>query len=326
MRVLIAGCGYVGAALGAALVKQGHRVVGLRRSAGAGDALMAAGIQPWLGNLTSVADLENLPGPFDWVVNTAAPSQTGPAAWREVYFEGNRALLHWLIESPPQKYVFTNSTSVYGQDDGSWVSEESPAVPATETGRILLETERLLLAAARHKFPSVVLRVSGIYGPGRGHAFQQFVQGQARLEAGGGRVMNMVHRDDVAGAIIAALERGKPGLVCNVSDDEPVLQSDFYRWLAERSGRPLPPPRDPADPPAPGRPAQNKRVSNQRLKTVLNYPLLYPTFRKDSPPRPTPCAPRRGRRRSSSGSRLSPADAFNPNSQVCAALAGPSRA
>ena len=96
----------------------------------------------------------------------------------------------------------------------------------------MVETEELLLAAARKNFPAVVLRVAGIYGPGRGHAFKQFLRGEARLEGDGSRFLNMIHRDDVAGAIITALERGRPGEIYNAVDNEPVSQAEFFGWLA----------------------------------------------------------------------------------------------
>jgi len=127
----------------------------------------------------------------------------------------------------------------------------------------------------------VILRLAGIYGPGRGHWFKQFLRGEARLEGDGSRYLNMIHRDDVVGAIIAALQGGAPvPSVYNVVDNEPVSQRDFFAWLAGQLGKPLPP-SVPADAEANRkRGVTNKRVSNQRLKKMLGYQFKYPTFRQ----------------------------------------------
>jgi nucleoside-diphosphate-sugar epimerase len=138
-----------------------------------------------------------------------------------------------------------------------------------------------LLAAAREKnFPGVILRVAGIYGPGRGYWFQQFLRGEAQITGKGERILNMIHRDDLVGCIIAALERGKPAEIYNAVDDEPVKQLDFFHWLAAELGRPMPPSAvEPAEQ-TNKRGATNKRVSNSKLKTQLGYRFRYSTFRE----------------------------------------------
>src|SRR5262245_25539169 len=118
MRVLIVGCGYVGLPLGAELVRHGHEVFGLRRSNGGEAELLAAGLKPVIADITRPEDLAQLPGPFDWVVNTVSSTKGGVDEYRQVYLEGTRHLLEWLATSPPKKYVYTSSTSVYGQTDG----------------------------------------------------------------------------------------------------------------------------------------------------------------------------------------------------------------
>src|ERR1019366_2467473 len=159
MRVLIVGCGYVGLPLGAELVRQGHEVFGLRRNPAAADELEAAGIKPLFADITQLGDLEKLPRDFDWVVNCAASGGGDVAAYRELYLAGNRNLIEWLRTAPPRRYVYTSSTSVYGQNDGSLVVETDPVAPESETGKILMMTENLLLAATTEiQFPAVILR------------------------------------------------------------------------------------------------------------------------------------------------------------------------
>ena len=278
MKCLIVGCGYVGLPLGAELVRQGHAVFGLRRSASAANELGAAGIQPLSGDVTKPETLAKLPRQFDWVVNCVAAGGS-VENYRQTYLEGNRNLVAWLADSPPRKFVYTSSTSVYGQDDGSVATEHSPAEPEADTAKVLVETETLLLASvAERKFPAVILRVAGIYGPGRGHWFKQFLNDEAHLDGDGWRFLNMIHRDDVVGCIIAALKTGRAGEIYNAADDEPVSQINFFRWLAATLGKPLPPSVSEEAGIARKRGATNKRVSNRKLKTELGYQFQHPDF------------------------------------------------
>jgi len=281
MRVLIVGCGYVGLPLGAELVKQGHEVFGLRRSSAANAELTAAGIHPLTADITRPNDLAKLPAPFEWVVNTVSSSIGGADEYRAVYLEGTRNLIEWLAPAPPKKFVYTSSTSVYAQTDGSLVKEDAPAAPQSPTSRLLVETESLLLQAARERnFPGVILRVAGIYGPERGHLFQQYLRNEARIAAKGERFLNMIHRDDLVTAIIAALKSGRPGQIYNAVDDQPVAQIHFFRWLSETLGKSMPPFATQEEPAGRKRGLTHKRVSNRRLKSELGVQLKYPTFRQ----------------------------------------------
>jgi nucleoside-diphosphate-sugar epimerase len=281
MRVLIVGCGYVGSRLGAELARLGHEVYGVTRSGSSEAALRAAKVHPLVADVTRRADLDGLPGSFDWVVNTISSNQGGLDNYRQSYLLTTRHLLQWLEPTPPKKFVYTSSTSVYGQTDRSVVKENSPTEPDNDLARVLLEAEQLLLDAARDKkFPAVVLRVAGIYGPGRGHLFLQYLRNQARIPGQGERIINMIHRDDVAAAIMATLKSGRPGEIYNVCDDEPVPQIHFFRWLSETLGKRMPP-FAAADQDAPGKRAvTNKKVSNRRLRMELGCVLRYPTFRQ----------------------------------------------
>jgi nucleoside-diphosphate-sugar epimerase len=280
MRVLIVGCGYVGLPLGAELARQEHEVFGLRRSTSAAGQVKSAGIHPLIGDVARLEDLTSLPGPFDWVVNCVASRGGGPADYRKVYLRGTQNLIEWLAPTPVKKFVYTSSTSVYGQNDDSLVDESSPAEPSSETAQILVETEKALLqAASQRKFPAVILRLAGIYGPERGYWLKQYLRNEARLEGQGRRILNMIHRDDVAGSIIAALKDGKPGEIYNIVDDEPVTQLGFFTWLAGRLGKSLPPTALEVSN-ARKRGVRNKRVSNLKLKTELGYRFKCPSFRE----------------------------------------------
>jgi len=280
MRVLIVGCGYVGLPLGVELVRLGHEVFGLRRNAAAENELKAAGIQPLFGNVTRPETLARLPREFDWVMNCVAAGG-GADDYRQVYLRGTCNLIEWLAPNPPKKFIYTSSTSVYGQTDGSQVKESSPTEPLAETAKILVETEKVLLAAvAERKFPAVILRVAGIYGPDRGHWFKQFLKNEARMEGDGSRFLNMIHRDDLIDCIIAALKSGRAGEIYNAVDDEPVSQMNFFQWLAGTGGK-YPPPSEPGNPAENRkRGVTNKRISNRKLKMELGHQFKYPNFRK----------------------------------------------
>jgi len=279
MRVLIVGCGYVGVPLGAELVRLGHEVFGLRRSPAAESELKIAGIQSLIGDVTRPETLAKLPRDFGWVVNCVAAGGNADN-YREVYLQGTRHLIEWLAPNPPKKFVYTSSTSVYAQNDGSQVKESSPTEPTAETSKILVETEKVLLdAVAQKKFPAVILRVAGIYGPDRGHWFKQFLKDAAHIEGDGSRFLNMIHRDDLIGCIIAALKNGRAGEIYNAVDDEPVSQLHFFQWLAQARDKPLPPsaPENSGDNRKRG--ATNKRVSNRKLKMELGHQFKHPNFR-----------------------------------------------
>lgn len=260
MRIVIIGCGYVGVPLGQALAGAGHEVHGIRRG-----AFAAEGITPHAIDITRREALASLPPDFDWLINTVSSSRGDAEAHRAVFIDGTKRIFDWLGDSPA-RVLFTSSTSVYPQTDGGWVDETSPANPTTGTGPALRVAEELLRAAT-------VLRVAGIYGPERGFLFRQFLKGEAVL-SDGERWLNMVHRDDVVGAILAAMEI-EPG-VYNVADDEPVTQRDFFEWLAQQLDRPMPPAGETV---SRKRAMTNKRVRNAKLKAA-GWRLRFPTFRE----------------------------------------------
>ncbi len=281
MRVLIIGCGYIGLPLGVKLASLGHEVCGLRRSRTAEPQLIAANIKPLFADITDVGALAKLPREFDWVVNCVASGGGDAEEYRRLYLQGMRNIIAWLGPTAVSKFVYTSSTSVCGQSDGSLVDETSPAEPTTETARVLVETENTLLDAFRHRnFPAIILRVAGIYGPERGYWFKKFADGTARLDGEGKRILNMIHRDDVVGSIVAALRHGQPGEIYNSVDDEPVTQLDFFSWISQQLGRPIPDSISETQEASGKRGVTNKKVSNRKLKAELNYKFAYPTFRE----------------------------------------------
>ena len=269
MRILIAGCGDVGAALGVELATGGHEVWGLRRD----PAGLPAAIRPLRADLTRPATLIGLPRAIDIVVYTAAPGEPTDGGYRAIYVEGLQGLLQALAAQgqAPHRIVFTSSTAVYGQTDGSWVDEASPTEPRDFRGRRLLQAERLFEASGR---PATVVRLGGIYGPGRTRLIERLRRGQAACAEGPPRYGNRIHRDDGAGALRHVVELARPASLYLAVDHEPADEREVLRWLARQLDLPAPP----VVPAGAARRRGNKRCRNDRL-VASGYRFRHPTFR-----------------------------------------------
>ena len=267
-RVLIAGCGYVGQATADLFRGRGWEVEGWTASAESA-AQLSDKPYPIIAVDVSHRDQVNAhPENFDAVIHCASTRGGDVDLYRRVYLEGARNLLDRFVGST---ILFTSSTSVYGQKNGEWVTEESETAPARDTGQILLEAERIILGSG-----GIVTRLAGIYGPGRSALLQKFLKGHAAVDPQDDRYVNQVHRDDIAAALLHLLDRQtRAPEIYNVVDNEPILQSECYRWLSEKLNRPLPPPA--RSTPVPKRGASNKRVSNAKLRGIGWVPR-YPSF------------------------------------------------
>ena len=250
-RLLLIGNGYLGHAVAAEFRGQGWEVDAVSLSGGEGSR--AADVSDG-GSVAKLAGEVETP---DFMVHCAASGRGGAEAYQRVYVDGCRNLTRAF---PGVPLLFTSSTSVFAQIDGSEVTEESPAEPDRETGKLLLAAEEVVIAAG-----GIVARLSGIYGPGRSVILKKFLSGEAVIEEDGRRFLNQIHRDDAARAIFhLASSGGYRGEVFNVSDSEPLAQVECYRRLAEIFERPLPPsgPRDPDR----KRGWTHKRVSAAKLR------------------------------------------------------------
>ena len=267
-RILIAGCGFVGLATARLFAKRGWEVVAGTHSSESAEKLSAETFRAITFDLAereSVAQHAAL-APFDAIVHCASSGRGGAEQYRRVYLEGARNLA--AVFQPPC-LLFTSSTSVYAQTDGSWVTEDSAAQPDRETGRLLRETEDFVLSQN-----GLATRLAGIYGPGRSVLLRKFFGGTAIIEGDGAKWLNQVHRDDIASALFALIAARATGIF-NVSDDRPLAQRELYAWLAERFQRPLPPTGDPDLNRKRG--WTNKRVSNAQLR-ALGWAPRYPSF------------------------------------------------
>ncbi len=266
MRVAILGCGYVGIALGRRLRTAGHEVVGVRRSNAGLERVAEAGLEPVRADVTDRASLSRVPG-ADRVVFAASAGGRSAAAARATYLEGVRTAVEAFADrdDPPERFLYTSSTGVYGDRDGGWVDESTPPDPDDERGEVLVAAER---AALDGPLPATVARFAGLYGPDR-YRLERYLDGP--VAAG---YVNLLHRDDAAGAVAHLLETDQArDETVLVVDDEPVSRPELARWLAEQCGVDAPAATAPS-----GRRAQ-KRCSNDRLR-ALGYSPEYPTFRQ----------------------------------------------
>ena len=298
MRVVVVGCGYVGLELSRQLAERGHDVTGVRRSRDGIDAINDVGesvgtdgsvdesgsVEGVRADVTDRTTLAALPD-ADAVVFAASSGGRDAAAARAVYVDGLRNVIEEYADRPavPDRLVYTSSTGVYGDHDGDWVDEETTIDPTTEKTRVLAAAERIALnETERAGIDGTVARFAGLYGPDR-YRLRRYLDGP--VTAG---YLNMIHRDDAAGAIRHLLEtdgaRGDPIVVI---DDEPVDKHAFADWLADECGVPRPEKRSVEERIAAGdlsaaarrRARTSKRCSNDRLRS-LGYGLTYPTFRE----------------------------------------------
>ena len=250
---LIAGCGDVGTRLGLRLAARGERVLGLRRRAGA----LPAGIEAVVADLGDPASLAVLPSGIGRLVYLPAPDARTPQAYRRVYVEGLAALLDRLDPATLQRAVLVTSSAVYGEHAGAWVDEDTPPAPLAFNGTILLEAEALW----RSQLPTQpVLRLAGLYGPGRTRLLDELRAGRALAPREPPFHVNRMHVDDAAAALDHLLSLPMPSPLYLGCDDTPLPQFDLYAALAQRLG--VPPPGEGSAPAGIG----NKRMSNARLR------------------------------------------------------------
>ena len=233
--VMIVGCGDVGGRLARQLLDHGWQVSGLRRSVGQ----LPAGVLPVAADLSEAAIPAAWPARSpDYLVYCVAASQHDEAGYQAAYVEGLRLVLGWLAErgQRPRRIVFVSSSSVYGQADGEWIDERAATEPLGYSGRVMLEAEQLALHSG---LPATIVRLTGIYGPGREWLLSQVRQGYRVAEAPP-LYGNRIHAEDAAGLIAFLLQadaRGEALDDCYIGvDDDPAPLASVVGWLREYMG------------------------------------------------------------------------------------------
>jgi nucleoside-diphosphate-sugar epimerase len=271
MHVLVAGCGWLGTAIGRALLARSDRVTGICRSPASAAALAPLGITPLAVDLTAPGAAARLPT-ADAIVACQAAGGDGAAAYRAAYVDANRTLLA-AAQTGARAFVYTSSTGVFGQRDGGDVDETTPPQPASATAQVLVEAEQLVCAAAAGGLRACCVRLSGLYGPGRYGIVERVRAGRLALGAGDGAWMNFCEQADAVAFVLAALDRGRGGAVYHGSDAAPPRRREVVEWIAARLG--IAPLR--ADGAVPG---PDRRVLSAWTRRELGVELRHPSFRE----------------------------------------------
>jgi nucleoside-diphosphate-sugar epimerase len=284
MSMLIFGCGYLGERVARRWRAAGRHVVVATRHVERASDFQRRGYGVILADVTRPESLTNLPQ-TETVLFAVGHDRTANRSIEEVYVGGVRNVLA-ALPAESGRLIYISTTGVYGDAKGDWVDEETPPDPQRDGGRASWSAEQLLTAhplGAR----SIILRLAGIYGPGRVPFLRELRAGEPIPAPSAGH-LNLIHVDDAATAVVAAAEisprditeRNRKRRVYCVSDGHPVRRGEFYQEVARQVG--APPPQfvepDPASPRA-ARAAADRRVRNDRMLAELCVELAYPNYR-----------------------------------------------
>lgn len=272
---LVFGCGYLGLRVARRWLAAGHVVYAVTRSAERAGRWLDEGLQAIVADVTDSSTLKDLPA-TDTVLYAVGHEAKLAEANRHV------AGLQYVIQAlgPFRRLIYISSTGVYGDGQGKWVDEETPCQPLRPSGEACLGAEEALAASDAGR-RSIILRLAGLYGPGRIPRQDQLLSGEP-IDAPQHGFLNLIHVDDAVEAVLAAenvacvLPR-----VYLISDGWPVVRGEYYAELARIIGAPPPCFREPErETPAAARAAADKRISNARMRAELNFPVRFPSYRE----------------------------------------------
>lgn len=278
-RVFIAGCGYIGERVARLMRESGAEVTCLVRSAEHAEKLGAEQFTTIVGTLDNSTEIPPLDVAGSVLLYFVPPPGGGHSDLRARNF---CSALH--ASAPPSRIIYMSATSVYSATDGSVVTEASPTEPLSAMGKRRLDAEQTFRTYGdRSGVPVIILRVSGIYGPGR-LPLTQIRQGQPLLRAEEAGPSNRIHADDLARICCAAAEKGEGGDVFNVSDGHPVSMTDYFNAVADCLGEPRQPQvpletaRSVMSPLMYAYVSESRIVDSSRLHDRLGITLRYPTL------------------------------------------------
>jgi nucleoside-diphosphate-sugar epimerase len=278
MDKLVIGCGYLGRRVARAWLAQGSNVWAMTRSPARGEEFAREGFRPLVADICDAATLRVLPA-VQTILFAVGYDRTSGRSQQSVYVDGLRNVLERL-PTPPQRLIYISSSSVYGQSNGEWVDETSECIPSQPGGQCCLQAEELVKAALPDQ--ASILRLSGIYGPGRLLSRLESLRAREPIAGRPDAWLNLIHVDDAAAAVLASEHRGSGGETTLVTDSLPIRREEYYRLLAQLSGTPAPV-FNPESPAARGSGGLNKRCLNRRMREILQVQLTYPTINEGLP-------------------------------------------
>jgi nucleoside-diphosphate-sugar epimerase len=272
---LIVGCGYLGDRVRQLWQAAGETVYAVTRSAERAEAWAGEDVKPLVTDITKPLTVQP-PADIETVLFAVGFDPKAGTSIREVYVDGLARVLSWL-PATLQRFIYISSTGVYGSFDGDWIDESSPCEPLREGGKACLAAEQLL-ASSPLADRAVILRLAGIYGPGRIPRAADLLAGKP-IEAEPGGYLNLIHVADAARIVILAEEHRECSRCLLVSDGQPVLRGEYYAELARLVG--APPPQFVAPPIGgpPKRGSADKRINNARLLSELKPRFEFPDYR-----------------------------------------------
>ena len=264
MRVLIAGCGDVGGVLATQLLKDGHVVYGLKRDTSS----LPDGVVPVAADLTKPETLKNLPQDIDRLVFMPTPASRDEAGYEAIFIQGWKNV--WAgLKQPPARSLVVSSTAVYGESGGGIVDENTDPQPTGFNGKALLKMEQLAAASTDNL---VVVRISGIYGPGRERLIRMAASEGLEIQQNPPYFTNRIHRDDAAAVLKHLMMIDEPQAIYVATDDLPAPRYEVVEWLAKQQGA------NAAVAINDTQASRGKRVNNQRLRDS-GFTLSYPDYR-----------------------------------------------
>ena len=279
-HLVIFGCGYVGAAVARWALSAELRVTALTRNQASAIVLREVGINTVVADLASAAWHDAIEAAPDFAVDCVSPGGGGTEAYRHSYLEGMESIAAWAsARGAIGTFIYTSSTSVYPQGDGAQIDETAPLHAATDRAQVLIDAEAKLRGSTSAWRRWFILRLAGIYGPGRHHLLEQVRAGE--VAGSGEHHLNLIHRDDIVTAIAACLTAPASigNEVFNVVDAGRARKAEIVNWSAEQLG--LPSPRFTGGPAGGRRMVTPDRViSGEKLKTTLQWQPRYSTFRE----------------------------------------------
>ena len=281
MTKLLFGCGYLGMRVAERWRALGQRVVVVTRSPQRAEELRALGFEPIVADVTQAATLVGLPT-AETVLFAVGFDRTAGQSMQSVFADGMRNVLA-ALPAHAGRLIYISSTGVYGNAGGDWIDEDTRPDPQREGGRASLAAERALTAHPLGR-NAVILRLAGVYGPGR-IPFRSLMRGGDPIPAESQGWLNLIHVADAASVVLAAEDMElagrveRPRLYC-VSDGHPVQRRDYYCEVARRIDAPAPtfvPPLP--ETPRSERATSDRRVKNARMLAELQVKLVFPDYR-----------------------------------------------
>ena len=278
-EITIIGCGDIGCRVGEILLEQGSQVLALARSEERAVQLQEMGFATLIGDLDYQEDTPEIPVHERQVYYLAAPQGGGKSDYRMLNFCRKLS-----IDNIPSKVVYISTSGVYGDCGGEIVTEQTPINPQTARAQRRVSAESQLQEQSRMLgFELVILRVTGIYGPGR-LPVARVMQGHPVLKQGEGAYTNRIHSLDLVQICLAAMERGADGDIYNVCDGQESTMTEYFTAVADMHDLPRPKQISMAEAEKEMNPLmlsylkESRRMSNQKLKEKLRVELLYPTL------------------------------------------------